>query len=53
MSTEALWKYRESLMVLVRALGLGGDYWQELDFALRMSRKFASPFLIYVIEILK
>ena len=49
--TEALWKYQESLIALMGALGLGRNYVRELDFARRMSEKFASPCTISVIEV--
>jgi len=52
MSDDGLWKYQESLIALMGALGLGRDYSRELDFAQRMSRKFASPYTINVIEVL-
>ena len=42
MDPEALWKYQESIIVLMAALELERDYARELDFAERMSRKFAS-----------
>jgi len=51
MSPEALWKYQESLIALMGALGLGRDYARELDFARRMSKKFASPYTVNVIEV--
>jgi hypothetical protein len=51
MGAEQLWKYQESLITLMGALGLGRDYRKELDFARRISRKFASPYTIDVIEI--
>ena len=50
MSSEGLWKYQESLIALMGALGLGRDYIRELDFARRMSKKFASPHTVRVIE---
>ena len=50
-STAQLWKYQESILALMGALGLGRDYTRELDFARRMSKKFASPYRIAVIEI--
>jgi len=51
MSTEALWKYQESIIALMGALGLGRDYIRELDFARRMSKKFASPYTIDIIQV--
>jgi hypothetical protein len=51
MSTDGLWKYQESLIALMAALGLGRDYVRQLDFARRMSKKFASPYTINVIEV--
>jgi len=51
MSEEGLWKYQESLIALMRALGLGREYWKELDFARRMSKNFASPYAIEIVEI--
>jgi hypothetical protein len=32
-------------------MGLGRDYWKELDFATRISKKVASPYTIDIIEI--
>jgi len=51
MSDEGLWKYQESLITLMGALGLGRDHWNELNFARRMSKKFASPYTIDIIEV--
>jgi len=51
MGTEALWKYHESIIALMGALGLGCDHARELDFARRMSKKFASPYAIDIVEI--
>ena len=51
MSAENLWKYQESLMTLMGAIGLGRDYRRELDFAKRISKKVASPYTIDIIEI--
>ena len=51
MSDDGLWKYQESLIALMGALGLGRDYSRELDFAERMSRKFASPYTITIVEV--
>ena len=51
MKEEAHWKYQESLIALMRALGLGHDYGKELDFARRISKKFASPYAIEIVEI--
>ena len=51
MNGEGLWRYQESLIALMGALGLGREYAQELDFATRMSKKFASPYTIDVIEV--
>jgi len=51
MNTEALWKYQESLIAVMAALGLGRDYARELDFARRMSKKFASPYTINIIKV--
>jgi hypothetical protein len=48
MSSEGLWKYQQSLLALMAALGFGGNYTRELDFARRMSAKFASPYTIDV-----
>ena len=48
---ESLWKYHESIITLMRTLGLGRDYWNELDFAKRMSRKVASPYTIEIVEV--
>jgi len=52
MSDEGLWKYQESILALMGALGLRRAYVRELDFAERMSQKFASPYTISVIEVL-
>jgi len=52
MGDEGLWKYQESIRALMAALGLRRDYARELDFARRMSEKFASPYTIDVIEVL-
>ena len=49
--TEALWKYQESLIALMGALGLGRNYVRELDFARRMSEKFVCPYTVSVIEV--
>jgi len=51
MNTVALWNYQESLIAVMAALGLGRDYARELDFARRMSKKFASPYTINIIEV--
>ena len=51
MSDMNLWKYQESLITLMGALGLGRDHWNELNFARRMSKKFASPYTIDIIEV--
>ena len=50
MSTDQLWKYQESIIALMGALGLGCDHARELDFARRMSKKFASPYAIDIVE---
>jgi hypothetical protein len=50
MTPEELWKYQESIMALMGALGLGRDYGKELGFARRMSKKFVSPYTIGIIE---
>ena len=50
MDAEGLWKYQESIMALMAALGLGRDYGKELGFARRMSEKFASPYSIEIVE---
>jgi hypothetical protein len=51
MGAEELWKYQESIIALLEALGLERDYGKELGFARRMSEKFRSPFTIDIIEI--
>jgi hypothetical protein len=51
MSEVGLWKYKESISALMEALGLGRRHANELDFARRMSKKFASPYTIEIIEI--
>ena len=51
MSDEGLWKYQESIIALMGALGLGRGYSRELDFAERMSRKLASPYTITIAEV--
>jgi len=50
MSDEGLWKYQESLIAVMAALGLGRDYSKELGNARRMSKKFASPYAIEIVE---
>jgi len=52
MSVENLWKHQESLITLMGAIGLGRDYRRELAFAMRISKKVASPYSIDVVEIL-
>jgi len=51
MNPEQLWKYRESIIALMGALGLGRDYRRELGLAQRLSRKFVSPYAIEIVEI--
>jgi hypothetical protein len=51
MSPEHLGKYQESIMALMGTLGLGRDYGKELGDARTLSRKFASPYTIDIIEI--
>ena len=51
MSDEGLWKYQESLIALMRTLGLRRDYLRELEFARKMSRKYAPHYTINVIEV--
>jgi len=51
MNTVALWKYQESLLTLMGALGPNRAYLKELDFARRMSKKFGSPYTINIIEV--
>ena len=48
---EQLWKYQESLIALMEALGLGRDYRRQMDFARRMSKKVGSPYVISVVWI--
>ena len=50
-SADDLWKYQESLMALMEAIGLGRNYKKELDTARRVSEKLASPYTIEVLEI--
>ena len=51
MSTDQLWKYQESIIALMGALGLGRDYQKELGQARRVSKKLASPYTIDIFEI--
>jgi hypothetical protein len=51
MSPEHLWKYQESITALMGTLGLGRDYGKELGDARTLSKKFASPYTIDIIEI--
>jgi len=48
---DDLWKYQESLMALMEALGLGGEYGRQLDFARKLSKKFESPYVISIVWI--
>jgi len=50
-STDQLWKYQESIIALMGALGLGRDYQKELGQARRVSKKLASPYTIDIFEI--
>jgi len=50
-SADELWKYQESLMALMEALGLKRDYKKELGNAKRVSEKLASPYTIEVVEV--
>jgi len=50
-SADELWKYQESLIALLGAIGLGRNYKKELDTARRVSEKLASPYTIEVLEI--
>jgi hypothetical protein len=50
-SADELWKYQESLIALMGAIGLGQNYKKELDTARRVSEKLASPYTIEVVEI--
>jgi hypothetical protein len=38
-------------ITVMAVMGLGRDYWKELDFATRTSKKVASPYRIDIIEI--
>jgi len=51
MTGDQLWEYQDSIMALMRALGLGRDYGKELGRARRMSKKLASPYTIAIIEV--
>ena len=51
MSTDQLWKYQESIIALMGALGLGRDYRKELGQARRVSKRLASPYAVDIIEI--
>lgn len=50
-SADELWKYQESLIALLEAIGLGRNYKKELDTARRVSEKLTSPYTIEVVEI--
>ena len=38
-------------MALMEALGLGGEYGRQLDFARKLSKKFESPYVISIVWI--
>lgn len=50
-SAENFWKLQESLLTLMRAIGLGRDYSKELGFAKRISKNVRSPYTLKIVEI--
>jgi len=50
-SADDLWKYQESLIALMEAIGFGRNYKKELDSARRVSERLASPYTIEIVEI--
>jgi len=51
LSADELWKYQESLVSLMAAMGLGRDYQTELSAVRRVSRQLASSYTIEIVEI--
>jgi hypothetical protein len=51
MDAEQLWNYRENIMALMEALGLGRGYRKQLANAKSVSKKLASPYTIDIMEI--
>jgi len=51
MSSDELWRYQDSIIALMGALGLGRDCRKELGQARRVSKTLASPYAVDIIEI--